>query len=67
MSYLLGKYITDEGLKNIKEHKYKPGAYSTLDNLLNPFWIKVSQKLPKSMAPNTVTLIGLIFLLLSYL
>ena len=60
-------YITDEGLKSIKDHKYKPGAYSNLDNLLNPFWIAVSHKIPKWMAPNTVTLLGLIVLLLSYL
>ena len=67
MSYLFGNYITEEGLKNIKNHQYKPGEYSPLDNLINPYWIKMSEWLPMWMAPNLVTLIGLIALLGSYL
>jgi hypothetical protein len=38
MSYLFGKFITKEGLTSIKDHKYKSGGYSFLDNKLNPFW-----------------------------
>ncbi|CAI2370650.1 unnamed protein product [Moneuplotes crassus] len=67
MSYLLGKYISDEGKENIKNHKYVPGEYSALDNLLNPFWIWIVEFLPKWMAPNLVTLLGLIALGGSYL
>lgn len=59
MSYLIGRYITEDGLKHIKNHKYQPGAYSLADNILNPFWCTVVEFLPKTMAPNTVTLLGL--------
>lgn len=60
------KYITDDGLQSIKEHKYKPGNYSTLDNMLNPFWMWAVERLPRSMAPNTVTLVGLLLLVGAY-
>ena len=67
MSYIFGKYITEEGLVNIKNHQYKPGEYSPIDNLMNPFWIMISEWLPRWMAPNLVTLLGLIALVGSYL
>jgi hypothetical protein len=57
---LFGKYITEDGLKNIKNHKYQPGEYSAIDNLLNPFWVWIVEFLPMWMAPNLVTLLGLI-------
>ena len=59
MSYLLGKYISDDGLKNIKNFKYKAGVYSKLDQQMNPFWLWCCEFLPRTMAPNTVTILGL--------
>lgn len=59
-NYLFGKYITDDGLKHIKEHKYKSGGYSFLDNIINPWWEFVVTLVPMSVAPNTLTLIGVI-------
>ena len=65
-NYLFGKYITDSGLKNIKEHKYKAGGYSILDNLMNPYWEFVVSMVPKTVAPNTLTLLGVIINIVFY-
>lgn len=61
MSYLKGEYITKQGLKSIAEHKYKPGAYSLTDNILAPFWTKTVEMFPMTMAPNTITFLGVLF------
>ena len=65
-SYLFGKFITEEGLKNIKEHKYQSGGYSILDKILNPFWETVVKLMPNSLAPNTITLLGVVINFMAY-
>ena len=62
MSYLFGRYISKEGLENIKNHKYIPGVYSKIDYMMEPFWKWCTELLPMSMAPNTVTLVGFLAL-----
>lgn len=63
MTRVLAKeYIPAHGIKGLDEYKYTAGAYSLLDNALNPFWLWIANQLPKSMAPNLVTLLGLMFL-----
>lgn len=42
----------------IAAYKYKPGAYTHLDNLLTPFWNWAVTLLPLWMAPNLVTFLG---------
>ena len=32
------KFISKEGLVNLKNYKYKGGAYTALDNAMQPFW-----------------------------
>jgi ethanolaminephosphotransferase len=59
-------FITEEGLKKLDTYKYKSGGYSPLDLKMNPFWEWCEKLLPRSMAPNTVTLIGFIFMCMSY-
>jgi len=59
-------FITKEGLKRLDNYKYKSGGYSKLDNKMNPFWEWVETKVPRTMAPNTVTLIGFVFMAASY-
>ena len=51
---------------NLENHKYVAGEYSSIDNLMNPFWLAMVEFLPKWMAPNLVTLLGLIALGGSY-
>ena len=67
MSYIVGKYLTTEGLENIKNHKYVAGAYSKTDLLMENYWKWWVNFLPMSMAPNTVTLLGFLILLVSYI
>lgn len=59
------RFITDEGIQNLKNYKYVPGVYSHLDNLLNPVWVAVTERLPRNLAPNAITLSGLLLLLSS--
>ena len=58
--------LTIDGVENIAQHKYKPGHYTYLDNILDPFWMYVTNLLPMSMAPNLVTAMGGLHCALSY-
>eukprot|EP00746_Dinoflagellata_sp_MGD_P129575 gnl/MRDRNA2_/MRDRNA2_63723_c0_seq1.p1 gnl/MRDRNA2_/MRDRNA2_63723_c0~~gnl/MRDRNA2_/MRDRNA2_63723_c0_seq1.p1 ORF type:complete len:434 (+),score=56.31 gnl/MRDRNA2_/MRDRNA2_63723_c0_seq1:74-1375(+) len=53
--------IPEEGLKQIAEHKYVPGTYTPIDGIMNTyFWTPLVEYLPKWIAPNAVTVLGLI-------
>ncbi|CAE8707767.1 unnamed protein product [Polarella glacialis] len=58
--------LTPSGLEHIANHKYKAGKYTPLDNLLNPWWLRMSEALPIWFAPNLVTLLGFAPLLVTY-
>lgn len=60
------EFITKEGLVELDNYKYKGGEYTYLDNKMNPLWYKLVEFLPKSTAPNLVTLIGFLFMISSY-
>ncbi len=66
MSYLVGRYITDEGLDKIQNHKYVSGGYSWLDYKMTPWWEWFVELMPRYVAPNTLTLIGLGFTVFFY-
>ncbi|CAM9870557.1 unnamed protein product [Pylaiella littoralis] len=51
--------LSNQDLDMIAAYKYKPGAYTHLDDLLTPFWNWAVTLLPLWMAPNLVTFIGL--------
>lgn len=57
------KFLTPQGITNLKNHKYVAGVYSHLDNILNPYWIKMTELLPIWLAPNMITFIGLLILM----
>ena len=59
-------YISADGFRAIDAYKYKGGAYSTVDLWLNPFWLWSANRLPLWMAPNLVTLLGLLWIVASY-
>eukprot|EP00345_Euplotes_harpa_P000179 CAMPEP_0168320456 /NCGR_PEP_ID=MMETSP0213-20121227/1678_1 /TAXON_ID=151035 /ORGANISM="Euplotes harpa, Strain FSP1.4" /LENGTH=195 /DNA_ID=CAMNT_0008321903 /DNA_START=17 /DNA_END=604 /DNA_ORIENTATION=- len=59
-SYLTGKFITVSGLQKIHDHKYKSAGWSILDNLMNPFWEFCVRLMPMTLAPNMITLIGMV-------
>jgi len=51
-------YISPDGIRGLDAYKYVGGAYSVLDNILNPFWAGIAERLPMTLAPNLITLIG---------
>ena len=53
-------FIDAKGLENIKNHKYVSGVYTPLDNMMGYWWNCFVLVIPKSVAPNLVTLIALI-------
>jgi phosphatidylglycerophosphate synthase len=50
----------------LRNYKYKPGKYTIIDNLLNPYWEWLVQLIPLWVAPNLLTFIGWLFVILSY-
>jgi ethanolaminephosphotransferase len=59
------KYLSEKALLGLKNYKYKSGEYSTMDKVMTPFWNKAVEVLPMWMAPNLVTLIGFIAIVLA--
>ena len=54
-------FIDKEGLKHIKEHKYVSGSSTYLETALQPFFNSCALLIPPKVAPNMVTLTGLLF------
>ena len=41
------KFISEQGSKNLKEFKYRPGMYTYCDNMMQPFWNWVVTLIPE--------------------
>ena len=41
--------LSDDSLFHIATHKYKSGAYTPIDNLMNPFWLWCAQLIPSTL------------------
>jgi ethanolaminephosphotransferase len=63
---VVGGVLTPDGCEQIARHKYRPGSYTFLDTLLNPFWTQLTEWLPMWVAPNLVTTVGGCCCLVSY-
>lgn len=60
MSY----FIPQKSLKNLKKYKYASEDRSLLTKyVLKKFWVQFEQIFPEWMAPNMVTLLGLVFII----
>ena len=60
-------YIPADKLENLAKHKYNSTGYSYLDLFLNKvIWEPLSASFPKTLAPNLITFIGLLFVFASY-
>jgi hypothetical protein len=46
MDKMKNKYLSEKDLEHIKNHKYQTTGYSSLDNLMNPFWILCANLIP---------------------
>ena len=58
-------YMSKEALVHLKNYKYVSGEYSIMDKVLTPYWNWVVELLPMWMAPNLVTLTGLLIVIAS--
>ena len=61
-------YITGEGAQNLKKHKYSGNDRGLMYiYFYSPIANKLVDKLPVTLAPNTITLLGLVHNLLSFI
>ncbi|GIY64380.1 hypothetical protein CDAR_12371 [Caerostris darwini] len=59
--------MTPLQLRKLSEHKYNSQGYTLLDPMLQPFWNWLVNKLPYSLAPNLMTVNGLIITIVTTL
>ena len=67
MTGLFGHYLTTAALDELARYQYKAGAWTVIDNFLNPFWNFVVTLVPMGIAPNILTLIAFCMTLLPVL
>ena len=53
--------LSKEDLHSLDTYKYVSGSYTPLDNFLSPYYAKLINIFPRTIAPNTITIIGLLF------
>lgn len=63
----LPKYLHERDLKSLDTYVYHGADYTLIENFLNPFWTWFASFFPDWMAPNMITLIGLIINVVSSL
>ena len=54
------KYLRDKDLKSLDSYAYHSADYTLLERILNPFWTWYASFFPDWMAPNVITLLGLL-------
>ncbi|KAJ8981161.1 hypothetical protein NQ317_013827 [Molorchus minor] len=54
------RLLSDAQLKRLGEHQYSCQSVSILDKLLQPYWNWLVSKVPVWLAPNLITILGLI-------
>ena len=54
-------------LENIKNYKYTACDATVLDGVFDPWWTFVTHRLPMRLAPNMITLMGIIFPIASFI
>lgn len=52
--------LSNAQLKNLDEHKYSSGGTTLLDPIFQPYWRWLVEQMPLWIAPNLITIIGLI-------
>ncbi|XP_076678100.1 choline/ethanolaminephosphotransferase 1 bbc isoform X7 [Andrena cerasifolii] len=60
MQFYKEKLLSPGQLKRLTEHKYSCTTNSLLDGLLQPWWDWLVSKVPLWLAPNLITILGLI-------
>lgn len=60
MLFYREKILNKEQLRKLSEHKYSVTSNSLLEPYLQPYWNWLVQKVPLYVAPNCITIVGLI-------
>lgn len=60
MQFYKDRLLSSGQLKRLSEHKYSCTSNSILDGLLQPWWDWLVSKVPLWLAPNLITVLGLI-------
>ncbi|XP_018407550.1 PREDICTED: cholinephosphotransferase 1 [Cyphomyrmex costatus] len=60
MQFYKDRLLSSGQLKRLSEHKYSCTSNSLLDGLLQPWWDWLVSKVPLWLAPNLITVLGLI-------
>ncbi|KAL8601995.1 hypothetical protein ACOMHN_008487 [Nucella lapillus] len=61
------KILNESQLKRLSEHKYNAGGVSILEPFLQPFWRWLVEQIPLWVAPNLLTIAGLVLNVVSTL
>merc|ERR1712226_359800 len=61
------EFLNQKQIENIKKHKYKSEGASILDPAYQKFWVSLVEHVPYWMAPNILTLLGLLANFLAFL
>ncbi|KAF2069884.1 hypothetical protein CYY_008794 [Polysphondylium violaceum] len=67
MDIIFRPYVSKRAKENIKNYKYSCSDNSISNMIMQPFWNWSVNFLPMSLAPNSVTSIGLLSIIISYL
>lgn len=59
-------FITQQGLDELANYKYKSGGYTWFDMKMNTFWEWTVNMVPEWVAPNLLTFVGWLFVIASY-
>ncbi|XP_063909517.1 cholinephosphotransferase 1-like isoform X2 [Zophobas morio] len=54
------RLLSDAQLKRLGEHQYSCQSVSIMDKLLQPYWNWLTSKVPIWLAPNLITILGLV-------
>ncbi|CAG5094767.1 Oidioi.mRNA.OKI2018_I69.XSR.g13850.t1.cds [Oikopleura dioica] len=65
MEYLKDKPLNEKQLVSVKKHKYRAEGITYLEEYLQPFWNAIVPHVPRWIAPNLITLVGLLLNALS--
>ncbi|CAG9461470.1 unnamed protein product [Pedinophyceae sp. YPF-701] len=59
-------YLSGRALRGLRNYRYKSAGTTWMDELHNPLWNGAVEMLPRWMAPNLITLLGLFSLMIAY-
>lgn len=57
--------LSPNELDNIVNYKYKTTELTFIDKIMTPFWNTIVKVIPLWVAPNLITIIGLVLLVLA--